>query len=914
MMQLYGQDCVRQIRTKYDSAYNGEMAALFPNEINPWLNTFDFAKIAGAGFAGIELNKDAGWQISGYTGGAIIMVSPFSTSMGSEYEYLQQPLLGAPKQMDIHWADGWELMWLNTGFFPNGDSVNPIHNNYIFKGPSPLANTRVPYIILYNRYQGKLRIFASLFSPFNAYDNVRMWLKHNSTNKSGIFRHLLNYDQTLDEPSKVNALSSINFTNKNNSTLWWSSDFQLGYDPCVCEHDSRIDFEFGAIKSSNINLFGRSVSQQQPITAFGSDFLTNESVQNAANPGKGGSLLFKSFDNMMNAYDAELAAYNTRLKSYNSPMNQGLRLILASAKTGVQNAGGSFVASAIGDASLRLLVDLDSASKGDTTTSKGWAEQASNAAKGQLAKGFDFLAVSHFGKNFFEAPQRPTMPTATFGEMRISGSIDDSIGVKVINFLTPGSYKYPQQLTAFDYPAYNNVVGLFALLRKPKTIIWTDTIQGPKTFLSEMTFVPTILNPANPLITQTKHTRFENWEQNHKVLVRLKESLKYKLNRALDFDNNKTKLYVSFVIEMENNITDSTCYKNFRFIDKGDNVYVRDAFPMAGNEPYKVVLESKWRDLSDIGGVLFEGEFVSSFDTELSSTIITTIPENGPSTIEETGVIACLNSFEPYFFVKKIKMKIAADMYFNQKGSNGLQNNTLQSFTYLLFDEDAGINLVDTTSNMSKLTLVKQPTLVLTNETIQTTDPFVYKTESGVIYVNAEQIELNGTIDVQAGYRAELHATKSIRSVSGNVNISNKIRQRIVPSFSIFGKNLETTQAELDAFCSNQSNGYKALIAANKMGEDTEPELPTEKKPEVKIYPNPAANYFNVQVSLDEEKEYNFVVYDLMGRSLIDETVRGANQPQFEITTEKLSAGTYFLSIKTTDGFLSATHRIVIIK
>jgi hypothetical protein len=172
-LPLYGQDCVRQIRTKYDSAQNNELSSLYPGQINPWLNTFNFAEIGGAGFNSIHLNESAGWNLPGFAGGSMLMTNPFSPDMGSQYAYLRYPSLGAPSSKDIHWADGWELMWMNTGFYPNGDSVNRSKANRIISGAQPLANPSTPYIVLYNRYQGKLRVFANLFTDFNSFGMTR---------------------------------------------------------------------------------------------------------------------------------------------------------------------------------------------------------------------------------------------------------------------------------------------------------------------------------------------------------------------------------------------------------------------------------------------------------------------------------------------------------------------------------------------------------------------------------------------------------------------------------------------------------------------------------------------------------------------------------------------------------------------
>lgn len=917
-VQLYGQNCVRLIRTKYDSAQNNELNSFFPNKINPWLNTFDFAAIDnGTAFADIPLNPNAGWLITGYTGGNLSMMSPYSVSMPSEYRYLSKSPNGGVDGVDKNWEDGWELMWMNTGFYPNGDSINVADTNRVIKTNYGLANPRTPYIILYNRYQGKLRIFANLITDYNAYNKIRLKLEHPDKQKaSGIFRHLLNYDQSLDVISQNSSVSSINFQNLNNPRQWWSTDVQLGYDPCVCGHRSDIDFSFFAVKSANVQLFGRSVATQQTINAYDKSYLSNESILNAANSGNGGSLIFKGFDSLLVEYDKELESYNSRMKSYNAPFNQGLRLIVDAAKNGIVNAGGTFVNNTIGDLALRTLVMIDGPSDANTATSKKWAEQASKGAKGALGKEFDNLTVSQFGKEFLEAPVRPSLPYATFSEMRISGSISDTGVVSASSFITPGSYKFPQQLTAYNYPAYNEAVGLFALLRKPQVykLYDTSTFRNP-IFLDIDTVATTVLQDDSlGKITSFRQRGLQTWVQGHQVSLRLKDPLKYKLNRALDFDDANTKLYVSFVVEMDNAIFDSTACFNFSPVSTG-NMYLRDAFPPLDGKPYQAIFESTWENMKDVGEKLFTIDFTNTFNTFLDRDLLVVEQPNLSPTASVTDWEDCINEIEALFNVKRVKMKIAADMYFDQIGSNGLQNNTFQSFTYLLYDRDAGVDILNSTQDSTLLLNYKQPHLVLTNETIETTDPFVLETKGNIIYVNAKTIELHGNIDVQSGYKAELRATKNIKLVSGNTNVSNKVKFKIVNGLSRFDNITETTQSELDAFCQDQNNGYKALVAASKAEDEAEePKEEPIKKIETRVYPNPAANQINITIDANDEREYTFQVFDLIGRSLINETITGANQPLFEINTELLSNGTYLLRINSADGVVAETHRIVILK
>jgi hypothetical protein len=88
--------------------------------INPFRNTWNWGAYSGTSFNTILLNMSSGFTLNNFIGG---MVSPYSTNMPSEYNYLNQN--GAlPQNCDIHWQDGWELMYMNLGFFPNKENIN----------------------------------------------------------------------------------------------------------------------------------------------------------------------------------------------------------------------------------------------------------------------------------------------------------------------------------------------------------------------------------------------------------------------------------------------------------------------------------------------------------------------------------------------------------------------------------------------------------------------------------------------------------------------------------------------------------------------------------------------------------------------------------------------------------------------
>lgn len=101
---------------------------------------------------------------------------------------------------------GWELLWMNMGYYPDGSSIlNPTVGSYYAnhnESYDPLPSD-IPYFILYNRYRGLMRIIANVWYDNANYQNVEVVLKFpgstkNSGNLTGILRHASAIDLPLD--------------------------------------------------------------------------------------------------------------------------------------------------------------------------------------------------------------------------------------------------------------------------------------------------------------------------------------------------------------------------------------------------------------------------------------------------------------------------------------------------------------------------------------------------------------------------------------------------------------------------------------------------------------------------------------------------------------------------------------------
>lgn len=128
-------------------------------------------------------------------------------------------------------VDGWELIKKDFGYEDNGTPSNP-------------AASRL-YMILYNKYQGILRVFVARGDQ-QPYNGATIKLNFNSNSAS--------ITSLLDYAAEVHALNDFPFDKATNSPVisqvspfitsplvWFYADFPLMYDPCTCFYQILIE-------------------------------------------------------------------------------------------------------------------------------------------------------------------------------------------------------------------------------------------------------------------------------------------------------------------------------------------------------------------------------------------------------------------------------------------------------------------------------------------------------------------------------------------------------------------------------------------------------------------------------------------------------------------------------------------------
>jgi hypothetical protein len=379
--------------------------------------------------------------------------------------------------------NGWELISQNRGFFPDLSLLDWYNN------PFDMIDSRaVPFLLYYNKYTETARIFwkyGDNTTPAGTinYTEISIFYESDAT-MSGVLRLADGYDRPLDQKSKVARVTAI-APNPGSAQRFFSTDFKMTYDPCVCFEgkESELVVEFKFLTSTTINAEINALGTTEQITTaqllVGEDFLNAFSNNDGTNPDGGGYFIYKHMTNLLDDYISKYEAYEAELAAvgkHNKKVDRN-KLILTLAKTAlttflpsgtgkpIVNIGLSAAVSILG-ADAELEVAGNGQSKlSSKSTDKFWKLVQSVIKESSVL----FEGMSMFKK--MNDPAKPFMPTVTATQMKMKGSSLNSLPQKVFDFKTPGSYGSDISIANTNinkYPIYNEVLGVFALVNTPK--------------------------------------------------------------------------------------------------------------------------------------------------------------------------------------------------------------------------------------------------------------------------------------------------------------------------------------------------------------------------------------------------------------------------------------------------------------
>ena len=397
------------ISTNPSNAYNNQ----FPSKIN----TFDWL---------------APTYRFNYKNGAIpiILPSPF---------YDPTPNAGFASTLvtikDMKPADGWELISREFGY----------ENDNITK---KILNIQYPMLVLYNRYTGLLRFFTSIkASDRNAdYTSASFTMFMNGFSTSA----LLPLSTSVLDFTPPLVIAQTTFSN--GDFQWFFADFQINYDPCTCNQDSKIKVEVNLVKTSKITLSG---SLTGTLTSVDNGVTTADDKNSKWSFSK---------DNLINSIEKGKQTYES-IEAFKKQEFGKLEGAYKKTTSSIANQ-------------LLNVVGLQLAAKKDDTKQKldfftkllsksSFLREGLKAAP-VIGAGVSFLTSFVAGGNESAPdPQKvEIMPMAINAEIKLSGTITDEILRNTYTISTPGS-KYNPLLPEEWYPYYNETLGVLNILEKP---------------------------------------------------------------------------------------------------------------------------------------------------------------------------------------------------------------------------------------------------------------------------------------------------------------------------------------------------------------------------------------------------------------------------------------------------------------
>lgn len=88
-------------------------------------------------------------------------------------------------------------------------------------------------------------------------------------------------------------------------------------------------------------------------------------------------------------------------------------------------------------------------------------------------------------------------------------------------------------------------------------------------------------------------------------------------------------------------------------------------------------------------------------------------------------------------------------------------------------------------------------------------------------------------------------------------------------------------------------------------------ELPNTENIAFSIYPNPAQDYFNVEITNPDEEEVILSLYNLLGEKLYHQEF-SSHYHKEKISTQALSKGIYIVSLQTKSGQYLKQSKLVV--
>ncbi len=810
-----------------------------------------------------------------------IMMNIQPTGVTNYYSYLNKYLPGIE---EMNPENGWELLLVNLGRYP--DNIN-IHSFTDYR--------KVPYIVLYHKYKGIIRVFVQYGyeqAPLLSINGVKIDLFYNvDFNVSGLLRLGNKIDQPLDIETKVLKQSAVAARNSNND-YWMSADFQVTYDPCVCSFPTILNLDFEFFTQLNFSLYGRSITAQDDIINSNGninnlDFLSVANFTQDQINGEG-FIIYKNLQTLaddyidkLNKYKAELALVNMHNKEIDNAL-----LVLKVWKS-VLTVG---LAATTGTADWTELAgqfpNMAFLGTSDSTKVKAFYKEVLKI----LSKEIGSFVNKNFEKK--KVPTQPEMPIASFSEMYFTGSLNQELLITGPRFNTPGSfvnqgasiYNPPYSNNVYGYPIYNQPLGIFSLLESPSV-----SISGPK--------------KENYTCTNqiARETNFTNHYQ-----YKIADDLKYALNTSLDIESHDIQAAI-FVKGYFTGIETDPRYPGFN-----DSIFYSTEFS-TNTISYDYYEESKafTKDTITIQSVYIP---IDALNNAVFGFGIKNRRIRGTCEPNWNGAL---------FNVHQVILKLIVKVSYESENDQNEQHEYDYIFSYLIdednltLEEDLFVNdLPGSNQNFNQF----PKDLLLNNKT------FNGSAIEGCILTGNQylckawnEITIEGDLISTNNYLVDIVAGSQILVLNESF-IDSEINLIVSPILDLSNPTPPVDRSYVFDFCNNTDPnypGYKANQVPKIYWNNVEDSIEAKEEAlesvfTINVYPNPAQNHFNISFDAIETGDMHLSIIDFSGRVVSNHLIpvrrEGIHNEEFDIN--HLAKGIYFCNFR----FNNQTFNIKLVK
>lgn len=315
-------------------------------------------------------------------------------------------------------TSGWELIKKDLGYTDGPNST-----------PTP-TGVHNPYVIIYNKYTGILRVFWAVGDRQGSYQFCSIELgfdanNFNSASKTGLLNRVSGIGVALEGTTHgtdevLTAMKAF----PNTFGAWFVADFPMEYDPCTCLKQSTVRLKVRLISQAQVALSSRSTG-------------TFASIQGGTGTGPLGS---SDRATLAGVVHGATTTVNGVTSAFNGPFD--------------------FASHALGGSDAAVIQRFSQALNNNQFLRQGFK---SLPYIGAALSVLDFF----LGGGQDSGPQQVSMqPMSIDFTTTTSGTITYSNDWTGARFSTPGSQVRTQYLE--DYPNYNEVLGVANLLYSPQ--------------------------------------------------------------------------------------------------------------------------------------------------------------------------------------------------------------------------------------------------------------------------------------------------------------------------------------------------------------------------------------------------------------------------------------------------------------